>query len=55
MKKNFPAAIEQWEAALEFDPENVTLLNYIGSGYRDMGQPDKGKPYLDKAARLSGN
>lgn len=55
MKKNFPAAIEQWEAALEFEPENVTLLNYIGSGYRDMGQPEKGKPYLDKAARLSGN
>lgn len=54
MKKNFPAAIEQWEAALEFDPQNVTLLNYIGSAYRDMGQPEKGQPYLDKAARYGG-
>lgn len=52
MKKNFPAAIEQWEAALEFDPQNVTLLQYIGSAYKDMGQPEKGQPYLDKAARL---
>ena len=54
MKKNYPAAIEQWEAALEFDPQNVTLLNYIGSAYRDMGQPEKGQPYLDKAARYGG-
>ena len=52
MKKNYPAAIEQWEAALEFDPQNVTLLNYIASAYKDMGQPDKGQPYLDRAARL---
>jgi len=54
MKKNYPAAIEQWEAALEFDPQNATLLNYIGSAYRDMGQPEKGQPYLDKAARYGG-
>lgn len=54
MKKNFPAAIEQWEVALEFDPQNATLLNYIGSAYRDMGQPEKGQPYLDKAARYGG-
>ncbi len=54
MKKNFPAAIEQWEEALKYDPENVTLLNYIALGYRDMGQPEKGKPYLDKVARLGG-
>ena len=51
MKKNYPAAIEQWEAALEFDPQNVTLLQYIASGYKDMGQPEKGQPYLERAAR----
>ncbi len=54
MKKNFPAAIEQWEEALKFDPNNVTLLNYIGYGYRDMGQPEKGLPYLEKAKQLGG-
>ncbi|MCB9305032.1 MAG: tetratricopeptide repeat protein [Lewinellaceae bacterium] len=54
MKKNFPGAIEQWEEALKYDPENVTLLNYIGLAYKDMGQPEKGKPYLDKAAQLGG-
>ena len=52
MKKNFPAAIEQWEEALKYDPGNVTLLNYIASAYRDMGQPEKAKPYLEKAARI---
>ncbi|HRI62227.1 MAG TPA: tetratricopeptide repeat protein, partial [Saprospiraceae bacterium] len=51
MKKNFPAAIEQWETALEIEPNNVTLLNYIASAYKDMGQPEKGQPYLDRAAR----
>lgn len=54
MKKNYPAAIEQWEAALEIEPNNVTLLNYVGSAFRDMGQMEKAKPYLDKAARLEG-
>lgn len=54
MKRNFPAAIEQWEEALKYDPENVTLLKYIGQAYKDMGQPEKGQPYLDKAARLGG-
>jgi len=54
MKRDFPAAIEQWEEALKFDPQNVILLNYIGSAYRDMGQPEKGQPYLDKAKQLGG-
>lgn len=52
MKKNFPAAIEQWEEALKYEPQNVTLLTYIGSAYKDMGQPEKGQPYLDKAGQL---
>jgi hypothetical protein len=52
MQKRYPEAIEQWEEALKIEPQNVTLLNYIGSAYRDMGQPEKGVPYLDKAARL---
>lgn len=55
MKRDFPAAIEQWEEALKYDPQNVTLLNYIGSAYKDMGQPEKGQPYLDKATRYGGS
>lgn len=50
MKKQFPAAIEQWQQALVFEPENPTLLQYIGSAYKDMGQPEKAQPWLDRAA-----
>jgi protein O-mannosyl-transferase len=49
MKKRFPEAIEQWQEGLKYEPENATLLFYIGSAYRDMGQPDKATPWLDKA------
>jgi len=49
MKKQFPAAIEQWQEGLKFEPNNATLLFYIGSAYKDMGQPDKAKTWLDRA------
>ena len=54
MQKRYPEAIEQWETALKIEPQNVTLLNYIASAYKDMGQPEKGQPYLEKAARYGG-
>ena len=50
MKKRFPEAIEQWQEGLKFEPNNGTLLFYIGSAYRDMGQMDKAQPWLDRAA-----
>lgn len=49
MKKNFPAAIEQWQEGLKYDPNNATLLLYIGSAYRDMGKPEEGQAWFDKA------
>lgn len=49
MKKQFPEAIQQWEEGLKYEPNNATLLFYIGSAYRDMGQPDKAGPWLEKA------
>jgi tetratricopeptide (TPR) repeat protein len=49
MKKNFPAAIEQWQEGLKFEPNNATLLFYIGSAYRDMGQPEKATDWLERA------
>ncbi|MEZ5031962.1 MAG: tetratricopeptide repeat protein [Saprospiraceae bacterium] len=49
---NFPEAIRYFEEALKYDPENVRLLTMLGSAYKDIGQADKGQPYLDKAARL---
>jgi len=50
MKKRFPEAIEQWQEGLVIEPENPTLLQYIGSAYRDMGQPEKAQPWLERAA-----
>ncbi len=52
MKKQFPAAIEQWKVALQYEPKNATLLYYIGSGYRDMGQPAEAAPWLEQAYAL---
>ena len=49
MKKQFPQAIEQWQQGLLYEPENATLLQYIGSAYNDMGQPENAKPWLERA------
>ena len=52
MKKQFPQANEQWKVALQYEPRNATLLYYIGSAYRDMGQPAEAAPWLEKAYAL---
>lgn len=54
MKKRFPEAIEQWQEGLKYEPENATLLQYIGSAYNDMGRPEEAKPWLDRAAVAAG-
>ena len=51
MKRQFPQAIEQWQEGLKYEPDNPTLLQYIGSAYRDMGQPEKAQPWLERAER----
>lgn len=51
MQKRFPEAIAEWEEGLKFEPNNATLLKYIGSAYNDMGQPEKGKPYLERSGQ----
>jgi tetratricopeptide (TPR) repeat protein len=55
MKKQFPAAIEQWQEALKYDPNNKTLLEYIGFAYRDMGQPEQARPWLERAQQAGAN
>lgn len=52
MKGQFKEALEQWEEGLKYDPNNLTLLEYMVNGYRDMGQPEKGQPYADRLAAL---
>ncbi len=52
MQGNFTEAIKWFAQGLQYDPENPTLNRYLGSAYRDSGQPEKGQPYLQKAERL---
>lgn len=49
MKRQFPQAIEQWQEGLKYEPENPTLLQYIGSAYKDMGQPEQAQSWLERA------
>jgi tetratricopeptide (TPR) repeat protein len=55
MKRQFPEAIDQWKVGLKYEPRNPTLLYYIGSAYRDMGQMDKAQPWLDQARAIDPN
>lgn len=52
MQKNFDEAIRWFSQAVEYWPEDATLNFYLGSAYRDAGQEEKGRPYLEKAFRL---
>lgn len=50
-QRKFQEAIAQWQEGLKYEPNNVTLLQYIGSAYRDMGQPEAAQPWLERAAK----
>lgn len=54
LQKNFPEAIKWFSQALSYAPDDPTINRYLGSAYRDAGDPDKGRPYLEKADRLEG-
>jgi len=51
MQKKFPAAIEQWKEALKYadNTKSGTLYFYIGSAYKDMGQPELSGEWFEKA------
>ncbi len=52
MEKNFPEAIKWFSQALQYAPDDPVINQYLGSAYRDNGQPELGRPYLEKAERL---
>ncbi len=52
MQKNFQEAIRWFSQAEQYWPEDATINFYLGSAYRDAGQEEKGRPYLEKAYRL---
>jgi len=51
MQKKFPQAIEQWKEALKYadNTKSGTLYFYIGSAYKDMGQPENSVEWFEKA------
>lgn len=51
MQKKFPQAIEQWKEALKYadGSKSGILYFYIGSAYKDMGQPEKSGEWFEKA------
>ncbi len=49
MQRRFPEAIQEWKEGLKYEPNNTTLLHYIGSAYNDMGRPEEAKPWLERA------
>ncbi|MEO1262278.1 MAG: tetratricopeptide repeat protein [Bacteroidota bacterium] len=52
MQGEWPEAIKWFTEALKYDPENALLNKYLGTAFKDSGQPEKGQPYLQKAERL---
>lgn len=52
MERNFPEAIKWFSQALQYAPDDPVINQYLGSAYKDNGQPDLAKPYLEKAAML---
>lgn len=52
LQKNFPEAIKWFSQALQYAPDDPVINEYLGSAYRDNGQEELGRPYLEKAARL---
>lgn len=48
MKKNWPEAIKYFSQAHQYAPDDPTINRYLGSAYRDSGQPEKAKPFLEK-------
>ncbi|MEZ4959335.1 MAG: tetratricopeptide repeat protein [Saprospiraceae bacterium] len=52
MQKNFSEAIKYFKMAYELAPTDPVINRYLGSAYRDAGQAEQGKPYLDRAEQL---
>lgn len=52
MQSNPKDAIEKYETALKFEPNNVEILLRVGAAWDACGQPAKGIPYLEKVTKI---
>lgn len=53
LQKRFEEAITEWKAGLNLEPDNATLLFFIGSAYKDMGQEEESKIWLEQAYSIN--
>ncbi len=53
LQKRFQEAIDEWKTGLKFHPDNATLLFYIGSAYKDLGQEEESNRWLEKAYQIN--
>jgi TolB-like protein len=47
-----PEVIDLATEGIEKDPHRSTVLGWSGCAYCDVGEPDRGKPYLERAMEL---
>ncbi|MDF2436909.1 MAG: Tetratricopeptide 1 repeat-containing protein [Bacteroidota bacterium] len=50
--KMFNEAIPNFEKAIQLNPQYKSAYKFLGATYVNMGNPEKGKPYLEKAEQL---
>ena len=48
----YSEAIEQLKEGLKYAPDDLLMNQYIAKAYMDMGKPDLGKPFEEKAGTL---
>lgn len=52
-QRQFTQAIEQYLEGLKYDPNHIMLNYFLGLAYRDNGQAELGRPYLERAKQLN--
>ncbi len=52
MQGRYKEAINQFQEAIKYAPDQAVLYFFLGSAYKDSGDAAKGQPFLDKAYRM---
>ncbi len=52
MQGRYKDAINQFQEAIKYAPDQAILYFFLGSAYKDGGDAAKGQPFLDKAYRM---
>ena len=55
VNKNFDKAKEFLEKAIKIQPENTTILNNLGTAYRELGDTEKAMTFYQKVLGINSN